>query len=56
MADVFEVLPLLSGLKCAVTSVAAFRGSLYVGGDDGSLRVYDVSSGERPKLRRRTFP
>jgi hypothetical protein len=55
MADVFEVLPLLSGLKCAVTSVAAFRSSLYVGCDDGSLRAYDVSSGEAPKLSRGWF-
>ncbi len=44
--DVFEVWPLLQGPKFTITSAAVLRNSIYLGADDGSLRVYQISEGK----------
>jgi hypothetical protein len=43
---VFEAWPLLVGPKFGVTSVAVLQTTLYVGCDDGALRVYEITDGE----------
>ncbi len=48
MGDVYDVFPLLANIKFAVSSVAALGSRLYVGGEDGSLRVLAEADGEAP--------
>ncbi len=42
----FEVAPLIAAPKFVITSATVLRDRLFVGADDGSLRVYDVVEGE----------
>jgi hypothetical protein len=40
MVDIFEQGVVLSGVKAAITAVAVFASTVYVGFEDGSLRIY----------------
>jgi len=42
----FEPLSILSSLRFQLSSAAAFERRLYIGGEDGSLRVYEAKEGE----------
>ena len=57
MAEVFDTIPVLTlGKGGSVTSLAVLGDTLYVGGDDGSLRVIfkksEMEAGLSPQPRR----
>jgi hypothetical protein len=45
MADVFERSPVLVGARYAITALATHQLRIYVGADDGSLRVLGCDEG-----------
>jgi hypothetical protein len=40
-----QVFPVLSGIKFSITALAAHRSKLYVGCEDGTLRIFQNTAG-----------